>query len=600
MIGKRLAGLWALAGLALVLAAGRVSAQTLTEGSLAGTVRDERGLPVGNLVLTLRDRMTGTSRTVPIGRNGVFSLAAVVPGTYDLTAEAFGLRPLRLEEIGVRAGGTAFVQVVLSRSEDPATPVDVRRYAGGASGGTQRFQSAELERYPVSGREIGAVARLSTISNENMETEGLPGSLSGLRIDGMPVGSPFSLGRASASLPISAFRQAEFLNASADVEWAGTAAPVLAAQTVSAGPRVELRSFGDWVNGSARTDGLSSPVFKGLQAGALVSGPLVRDTASFVFGLEMWRLETPIALGARADTVAARATGVARDVYGVNTDAYALDRLAERNAISGFGRLSWRFGEAHSLQVGGALTALPDTRTAPASLDRIGGRSQLSGHDGYVVAALSSTFSESVGQEFRLGWDRTLRDYGTAVVGDIDDASTSFVQDAFAFGRDPALAGRFAASTFRARETVHMRGTTHHVKLGGTVDVSSYDFTYGANYSNAFWFSSTDDFARGAGYGIVTVGQAAADFKIPRYGLFLQDEWSLGSRIRLLLGARWDLDRPPTRDIEANLDWFRLTGLRPDTSVSRRGRLSPRLEFEWRPEARWSLRASGGILGCAC
>lgn len=579
----------------VALAGQQVSAQTLTDGSLKGSIRDSRGVPIGNVVLTLRDRATGARTNVPVNRSGVFAVTLVVPGDYDLTAEAFGLRPLRIEGIQVRAGVSTHVDVPLTRSENPEMPAEVRPYAGGASVGTQRISASDLERYPQAGRDLGSAARFSTISNSDLETEGLPGRLSGVRIDGMAIGSPAGGGRAVPALPLSAIRQAEFLNTSADVEWSGTAAPSLSVQSVASGPRLEFRSFGDWVNGPARTDGLSSPMFKGMQAGALVSGPFVRDTAGFVLGMELWRLETPIAFGARADSTAARAAGVARDVYGVDVAGYTLDRVVELNAVSAFGRLDWRFGEVHALRVSGTFTTLPETRAVPATLDRVGAQSNVRGLDGNLAATLTSSFRDGFSQEFRIGWDRTLRDYGIVAGSGFEETSTSFVQDVFAFGRDPALSGKFTTSTFRLRETVHVRGLEHHIKMGFTADLATHDYTYSANGTDAFWFSSTEDFARGIGYGVATNGLPSASFKLPRYGGFLQDEWSVGSRFRLLIGARLDLDEPPADDVKHNAEWFRLTGVRADSVLSRKVRFSPRLEFEWRPEERWALRGSGGV-----
>ncbi len=545
--------------------------------------------------MTLRDRASGLSRSVPVNGSGEFRLINVRPGEYDLTVEAFGLRPQRLEGITVRAGASTHVEPVLTRSENPNVPVEVRRYEGAAGRGTQQLHAFELDRLPLSGRDIGALAQLSTISTATLETEGLPGGLSGVRIDGLAIGSPVRAGGSVSVLPQSAFARAEILNASADVEWAGTAAPALSLQTVGSGPRASLRGYGAWLKGPERVDDLTSPVFNGLQAGALLSGPFMRDTAAYVIGFEIWRLELPLASRTRADSLATRATAIARDIYGVQAPGSGLNRLAQMNAASGFARLDWRFGEAHTLRTSGAFTSMPRALTVPSTLDRVGAQSELRGLDGYVSTVLTSNLSETLGQEFRIGLDRTVRDFNAEARAAFGEGSTSIVEDDFGLGRDPVQIGNFATSTFRLRETLHFPVASHHVKFGVSADIASHDFTYLANRTSTFWYSSIDDFARGSGYGVATSGIAASQFSIPRYGAFLQDEWSVGSRIRVLLGARWDMDAPPTEDIVANSEWQRLTGIRLDTALSRHGRLSPRFEFEWRPSPRWALRASGGI-----
>jgi hypothetical protein len=572
-------------------------AQTLTQGALEVVIRDSAGNPVANSVVSLRDRITGSSASVPVGRSGRFTQPLLNPGEYDLLIEAFGIRPLLLEAIGVRANVTTRVNVIVTLSSDPAPPREVRRYGGASGASIQHMSGSELLRYPSPGRELSVIARLSTISNSLLETEGLPGGLSGIRVDGVTIGTgsaPARTGPAS-TLPVGAFRQAEFMNVSADVEWAGTAAPVLAVNSVTAASRMELRGFGEFLSGPALSGTVRAPSFTGFQGGASLSGPLVRDTASFVLGLEFWQIEQPLAFAARTDSVIARTLDIARTRYGT-TDAGDPESQLTSRAVSGFGRVDWRLGASHRLSVNGAFSSLPQTRTFPLDRDLAGAQAEQKGMDAYVIANLTSQLGPTLGQEFRVGWDRVVREYGSASP-DLAVVSTGIVRDAVALGRDPLLGGRYQTQTIRIRETLHYWHSQHHVKAGFSADAASYDLTFSPARSGTFWFASPEAFDTGTGYAVLRSGGALTTFNLPRYGLFLQDTWSLAPRFRLLLGARWDVDVPPVEELRPDTLWFALSGIRADTGFTRRGRVSPRLELEWLPDqaGRWSLRASGGI-----
>ena len=587
----------ALIALSLMLGRASAYAQTLTEGALEGAIRDKDGNPILDAVVTLKDRVSQAQSAVPVTRNGEFSLPFVMPGEYDLTIEAFGARPLRLEAVIVRAGVATRVNAIVTSSEDPNAPLEVRRFAGSAGGGTQVVHASDLARFPDRGRTVSSVATLTTATTPTLETEGLPGWLSGLRIDGMATGQLGRRGRVASLLPLSSFRSAVLLQTNADVEWGGTATPALAVQTVTAGPRLDVKAFGDWISGAERTGDLSAPKFGGFRAGASLSGQLVPDTASFVLGVEVWQVENALSFGDRIDTAFARVSDIARSRYNLQNNAYVLDRLAKNEAISAFGRVDWRIGADHTLNVRGAVTSMPESRLSPFSLETIGTMPNGKAMDAYVAASLTSSLSSTIGQEFRFGWDRNNREYGVDANADFDQTSTLFLSEGLTLGTDPLQNGREQAQTFRLRETLHFWFGEHHFKAGFTADLPSYEIVFNSGDYNTFIFSDADAFAQGNAYRIQRSGLSTTTFKMPRYAAFLQDEWTLASRFRLLLGARWDAEVPPVDDLKLNEQWFLLSGIRGDSALTRRGRISPRVEFEWRPDiaGRWALRGSGGV-----
>src|SRR5579864_4647023 len=81
------ARIWFLTGLAISL----MDAQTLTTGEITGLVTDSSGAVVVRAAVVLRDVDTGERRTVQSSSTGIYRLAFVKPGTYEVSGSSAGL-----------------------------------------------------------------------------------------------------------------------------------------------------------------------------------------------------------------------------------------------------------------------------------------------------------------------------------------------------------------------------------------------------------------------------------------------------------------------------------------------------------------------------
>jgi len=97
--------------LLVLFAALPVAAQSLT-GTVSGTVRDEQGLVLPGVNITLSGK-TG-DRLALSGPDGEFRFAGVAPGTYSVTAELSGFSPKRQDNVQVTIGRVAPVPLVLN------------------------------------------------------------------------------------------------------------------------------------------------------------------------------------------------------------------------------------------------------------------------------------------------------------------------------------------------------------------------------------------------------------------------------------------------------------------------------------------------------
>src|SRR5438128_5784284 len=89
--------------LLLFAAVAPVHTQT-PSGEISGTVVDSSGLPVPGVTVTLTNQATNVVRVVQTNEVGLYVIAAIPPGTYDLKAELTGFRTVDRTGIVVQVG----------------------------------------------------------------------------------------------------------------------------------------------------------------------------------------------------------------------------------------------------------------------------------------------------------------------------------------------------------------------------------------------------------------------------------------------------------------------------------------------------------------
>lgn len=589
----------------LALVAPPLAAQSVTSGTLEGTVRSADGSLLNDASILLTDASGGSTRALAMSPGGRFGAGFLPSGSYDLLVERIGYAPRRIAGVTVRPGQRVELRIVLSPSAPTAQRVDSAAWssgvlAGSRAGAAQWFTPLEVRGLPSERFSFDDLARLSSMSGPGLEVEGLPARMTAVVIDGVPFAAARRPGSAldpagRVAFPLQVLEQAELVTAAPDVEWSGFGGGVLSGYTRRGTRDFRVTGFGSWGTGSL--DG-SDPFAGGsvshasMQGGALVSGPIVRDTASFVLGVEARRFETPLQYGlgfaAAADSVAQ----IAQDRYGELLQG-GNGRLLATQVLSGFGRLDWQFSDATALVVRGNLAAVssPDdgvgafTGRAGAATDGL----DLSG-----AATLSSQLSPSLAQEARVGVDVSRRD--RSEVGALFPA-TSIAAEGLLLGTG-GYAGDFSRTTFHASETLQYRAGAHLVKGGAAVSASRYEGSYVPDGTGEFFYSTLGAFAGGQGVFAQTAGTLpTASFSIPRISGYLQDTWTAAPGLDVLLGLRADFDVLPNGDASLNREWARLTGLDSTSIGEARVLLGPRVGFTWDQgeQHRWVVRGSAGI-----
>jgi hypothetical protein len=590
----------------LALLAPPLAAQSVTSGTLEGTVRSADGSLLNDASILLTDASGGSTRALEISPAGRFAAGFLPSGSYDLLVERIGYAPRRLRGVTLRPGQNVDLRIVLSPSAPTAARVDSASWssgvlAGSRAGLSQWFTPLEVWGLPSERFAIDELARLSSHAGPGLEVEGLPARMTGVVIDGVPFSAARRPGfgtdpAGTVAFPLQILEQAELVTGSPDVEWSGFGGGVLSGYTRRGTRDFRVHGFGSWGTGSLEG---SDPFASGsvshgsMQGGVLLSGPIVRDTASFVLGVEARRFETPLQYGLAFASASDSVAELAQDRYGVPLGGPD-GRLLSTEVLSGFGRLDWQFSDATSLTVRGnlAATSSPDGGRG-AWLGRAGAGAE--GMDLSGAATLASQLSPSLSQEARVGVDVSRRDRSGEGEGGFP--ATSIAAAGLMLGSG-GYAGDFARTTFHASETLQYRAGVHRIKGGAAVSAARYEGSYVPDGTGEFFFSSLGDFAGGQGLFVQSAGTLpTASFSIPRFSGYLQDTWTAAPGLEILLGLRADLDVLPNGDASLNREWARLTGLDSASVGGTKVLLGPRVGFQWDQgeQHRWVVRGAGGI-----
>lgn len=582
-----------------------VHGQSITRGTAEGTVRDGVGAPLAGIRVVVTEVTTGVSWPTSTNASGSFRLSLLPPGDYDLFVEELGYQPKRIQGVPIRPGHRQQLTVTLELVELPVDEVDVVHFRSPAAASrpdaSQWFSPFEMADLPENRRELSELGRLSTAANEELGTEGLPGWLSGLVVDGiryeaarhpdLPTGW---LG--AAVFPLSAFSAAELITNGLDVEWSGAAGGYLSGYSRAGTARPQVRLLGDWTGGAAMSSDHFIPRDVGghsFRGGALLSGPVIRDTAHFVLGIEGHRLEVPAPPLSEIDSLEAGLLETA-DGFGTDLAPYTVPRIVKSELISAFGHFDWQIADAHAFSVRGSFSALEGSGGGkalglePDHIASLG--SEVEGLDISGAASLASRLGSFISQEFRVGLERSKREYrGSPLTG------TRIVDGGRAFGRDPTVPGEFEHFALRTSETLHFVSGRHRLKFGLGGLYASHEQRYVHARLGEFTFAGAGELAGLEGTFAQTVGSPPfATFRNWQLSAYLQHMWLATPRLEVLVGLRYDYERLDRDKVRWNEAWLERSGL--DNTEFDRGlsKLSPRFGFRWDVGQRGEWLVGGG------
>lgn len=566
------------------------AAQSLVAGGIAGSVRDDAGRPIHEATVTLIDNATGVRRSLLTPRNGGVQFTLLLAADYDVLVERFGYAPRLVQQVPVRSGALVRVDVMLHAAAPDAAP-DTVRFSGVPTGGVQLALTggADADFADLSGStfRVPGLGDLLPGAGASLNATGLPGRLGAIGVDGVTRWSPRHARLVGADLdgiafPFGSMRGVQMPAGVMDAEWPGAGGGVLAGFTT---PGARRLSFG--------ASALAGPDVQ--HALAMVSGPIVRDTAQFALGIAITRLapqyDAPWPVDSAADTSAAAAMGIAQDSFQTDLGAYRRPYTSTSTVVSGFGRLDWTIAQDHRLSVRASAASMTNDQPDLGSEAPVLG-STLTARDVSASVSLASVFGHGVGNELRVALDAGSRDYTAAGL-----ARTLFVDGGFTAGSADLQPGAFKRTTFRFAETVHYRLPFGLLKGGVQIGLNTFDQTYAEGRSGSFYFGDSTGFATATGFFRQTVGSSpVARFKTMEIGAFVQALLRPSRSLEVIVGVRRDEEHFPVDQIRANTAWTTATGIDNTAVRAKRNLIMPRLGLTWTLGAarQWQVTADGG------
>ena len=573
---------------ALLLAsivAGPVAAQSLSFGSLTGTVSDIEGRPLADVEVRLVDQSSGAERFAITERDGHFRFALLGVAKYDLVAEAIGFRPLVHLGVDVASGAAISVAMRLRAAAPPVVARDTVRARAVTATPLAWLVERGYGDIASSRRTIIDAAALSPFADAD-GIEGLPWRYAEVVVDGSRiagVANPATTGSETVGLaiPSRGLAQAGAGGVGFDVEMSGSGTGLVGTSS-RGGQSTAWRSV---------AEGGTS----GIGAALAVGGTVQRDTAHAIAGADYQRsaVLTPAWYPA-TDALGLQLADIALNTHGTDLSPYLdeSERLEER--WSGFARFDWLQGDRFALtfRASGSRTALSDPATFRGAAAGLG--STMDATAANISLDLISRVTRAIAFELRLS-------------GDVGDASAS------AGGRLPTTAVStrgvimgaaeeepFSDSRTSPRVTgmLHWDLRAHRLKVGYTVASHRFESRLTRQAAGSFAFGDAIDFASLTGsFRQVEPDAGASAFRLTESALFVQDAWAVNDALTLTAGFRMDGYRLPGGRFDGNAAWASASGLDGTGLESTRSRVAPRVGFRWAfgTDREWVMQGGLGV-----
>ncbi|HLH05673.1 MAG TPA: carboxypeptidase regulatory-like domain-containing protein [Terriglobales bacterium] len=309
----------ALVLLGFVLMGAMVFAQTLSTGSVQGTITDPSGAVVPGAKVTITNVATGRSVQIIANASGAFTSGALTPGNYKVRVEAQGFRSVETTvpvQVGVVTTGNMKMQVgqtsevVEVQGSDVQVNTEQAQVAGVLSG-------AQMEALPVNGRNFLDFAQLepgvqiqdgtnfdpTKVGYSSISFGGRFGRTARIAVDGVDV-SDETVGTTTTDIPASAIQEFQLAQSDLDLSNDLTSSGAVNVTTRSGTNQVHGEAF-DYFRDSSMAarlpapPGINSP-FQRSQFGGRLGGPIIKDKFFWFLDGErtLQNLKAPVALPA--------------------------------------------------------------------------------------------------------------------------------------------------------------------------------------------------------------------------------------------------------------------------------------------------------------
>ena len=510
-------------------------------GTIAGRVVDEQDAGIVGAAVTATNADTGLIREILSGGNGLYRLAALPVGRYDVSAEYQGLAPFVRRGIVVNIGRTDLGIILrvaaLAETITVTTEAPLIRLTSSAVG--EVVDLARIESLPLNGRQFANLAAtvpgvglgfhsdLTKSTQYSPQISGGNGRNVNYVVDGGD-NNDDTVGGLLQLFPLEALQEFNVITQRFDARY-GRGGAVLNVVTKSGTNQLSgswftllrdaalnARTFSERINDLEKQD------YRRYQVGGSLGGPIVENRAHFFAAYERTQRDTRQAVNTLGLFPAEDG------IYDVPFREHLFTAKVTASPTPAH-YLAWRYGRDTNTQPAGA-----GLRAAPSSWATT--------HNSYHSVNVNHNWVA-----------------GGSTLNEVVFQYSDFVNEIPATDRGPHL--RFPNGVTSGTSPVAPQGTEqtkwqfrddfswtktgfgglgHELKVGVNWIHEPHLFVRVGQGTSGIFFMGANDLDGPVQTVFVIGGNTAQNIPIDSYSLFLQDDWRVSSRLTLNVGARWD------------------------------------------------------------
>ena len=616
-----------------------------TTSTMSGRVIDATGDPLTGAVVVAVHTPSGSQYYAVANNDGYYTINAMRPGgPYEVNVSFVGCNTVQYNDINLALSETYNLDVTLTTSEtleDAVVVASASKFAAEKTGATTNVSNREMMNLPNTSRSIEALTKLSPYSN-GMSFAGGDGRSTNFTVDGSNMNQNFGLGDAlpGGGTPISldALEEIQFVVAPFDVRQSNFVGGGINAVTKSGTNTFKGTAYSYYTNQNFRGNVIAGndlgdrAAASNFVAGATIGGPIIKNKLFFFANIEMTKQPgqcIEYQADAAKQAVLQQISDKLQKEYNYNPGSYT-DFPGGTNGLKILARVDWNISDAHKFTVRFTKTN-NETWNAPngnscddkfrnKGFNRASEQSQPFSGNQYsmmnnlmsISAELNSRFSNNVSNRFLATYTDINDQRGSTsspfphidiMTGDTSSGNyipyTSLGYELFTWNNG------VLNKSLDIQDNVTIYAGAHTITAGASYQLMYARNSYMRNGTGYYRYASPEDFLNNAlplsfclTYGYDGNENPAGVVNYSQYAAYVQDEWKITPKFKLMYGVRADLVAFNEDDIitNPNIADINYGGKHLDTGVwpKTRPQISPRLGFNWDVMGDKSLVVRGG------
>ncbi len=538
-------------------------------GALGGSVSDTGGGRIPGASVTIRENATHRTRATSTDGEGVFHVAELPSGTYEVSVSQPGFTPYRHTGVTVQLGSTTHLDIAL-QSGGVMTEITVSAQPPAIDPAQTSVSSTvdkeRIEELPVESRNYLNFVLLAPgvassaqqpgkqspgpLTDSGFTFGGLRGRSNNVSIDGLDNNDEY-VGSSRTELSLETVQEFQVVNAGLSAETGGASGGAINVVTRIGANQIHGDAFLFLQNGALNARNRleterASPSLHRYRAGVALGGPIMKDRTFYYAAVEQEHNRAQDDSFLNPAVTAAVNRILSGGVFPRLTTRRVSDGLfpVARAETEASGKFNHQLSARNSLMLRYAFT---NNREAGDAFNTTGwtdpsARGSSFARDHAFAGSLATVFTpQAVGDlRFQVADRRAILRTNDTTGPGIEIAGL------INFGR-PYEGNSSRSETHYQVNYTYSKNVGHHLwKAGATANHVQEDATVADGFGGLYIFANVADFAASEPNQFRQAsGAIPAKYGVTNYGLFIQDHWSVTRQLTVDAGVRYDFEHLP-------------------------------------------------------